>query len=152
MDLIDSTTFWRVMKTRGWEQDDIDRWCEMDGAPTMVGARHKQPMIDAGALMGLRVKFDRAIDAPCAMSGHTAVKVGQGAGPHAASLRCVGCDRHRGWLPKAVADFLLELITRFGRPSEAITIRNSEIRASGRAFGCKRDRNVRHPEPEMKGN
>ena len=89
-----------------------------------------QPIIDATPLIGLRVGLDRTVDVPCAMCGQTIVAIGKGAGPHVASLHCVNCNRHRGWLPTAIAEFLLELITRFGRPSEAITIRNSEIRAS----------------------
>jgi hypothetical protein len=65
--------------------------------------------------------------------GRTIVVIGNGACPHVASLHCANCDRHRGRLPKAVADFLLEMISRFGRPTDVITIRNSEIRASGSA-------------------
>jgi hypothetical protein len=29
-------------------------------------------------------------------------------GPHGHGLVCVICDRHRGWLPKAAADFVAE--------------------------------------------
>jgi hypothetical protein len=78
-------------------------------------------------LLGLPIKLERTIDGPCAVCGETAVIIGEGAGPHVASLHCAGCDRHRGWLSKAITEFLLEMITRFGRPSEAITIRNSEF-------------------------
>jgi hypothetical protein len=47
---------------------------------------------------------------------------GLGAGPHAASLLCNGCANHRGWLPKTIANFLAESISKFGRPAAPITI------------------------------
>jgi hypothetical protein len=96
-------------------------------------ARHDQPTTDATALVGLRISLERKIDICCGACGQTIVVIGNSAGPHIASLHCASCDRHRGRLPKAVADFLLETINRFGRPTEVVTIRNSEIRASGSA-------------------
>jgi hypothetical protein len=81
-------------------------------------------------LIGLPIRLERTIDGPCAVCGETAVIIGAGTGPHVAALRCRRCDRHRGWLPKTVADFLIALIARFGRPAEPITIRNSELAAS----------------------
>jgi hypothetical protein len=75
-----------------------------------------------GLLTGLRLRLERTIDVPCGVCGQTVVV--KGAGPHVASLHCASCDRYRGWLPKAIADFLVETISRFGWPSEAITIRN----------------------------
>jgi hypothetical protein len=87
-------------------------------------------MTDQNTLIGLPIKLQRTIDGSCALCGETAVIIGAGAGPHVASLRCACCDRHRGWLPKTVADFLTDLVLRFGRPAEPITIRNSELAAS----------------------
>jgi hypothetical protein len=109
-------------------------------------------VIDATPLAGLRIRLKRTIDVPCGACGETVVVIGQGAGPHAASLHCGSCDRHRGWLPKAITEFLREMISLFGWPPEAITIQNSEIRASecSRAFGCPRGRDVRTPEPGTK--
>jgi hypothetical protein len=49
--------------------------------------------------------------------------VGPGKGPHAAELRCAKCDVHRGWVSHATHRFLIELINRFGRPTEPIVIR-----------------------------
>jgi hypothetical protein len=94
----------------------------LDGRPP-----HIQSMIDATPLIGLRIRLERTIDVPCGVCGHTFVVIGKCAGPHVASLHCAGCDRHRGWLPKAIADFLVGTIRRFGWPSEAIIIRNPEI-------------------------
>ena len=84
-------------------------------------------MTDAALLTGLRLRLERTIDVPCAVCGQTVVVIGKGDGSHVASLRCASCFRQRGWLPVAIAEFLAELINRFGRPSDAITIRNSEF-------------------------
>jgi hypothetical protein len=97
-------------------------------------------------LLGLPIKLERTIDVPCAVCGETAVVVGAGVGPHTASLRCLRCDRHRGWLPKTVADFLTDLIVRFGRPAEPITIRNSELAAT---LGASAAEASTAPEPEL---
>jgi hypothetical protein len=84
-------------------------------------------------LIGLPIKLERTIDGPCAVCGETAVVVGAGAGPHVAALRCLCCGRHRGWLSKTVADFLMDLVVRFGRPTAPVTIRNSELAAASGA-------------------
>ena len=62
-------------------------------------------------------------DMPCAQCGGVAVVVGKPKGPHVGSLHCQVCDRHRGWLPKSVADFLTETISNFGLPEAPIEIR-----------------------------
>jgi hypothetical protein len=95
-------------------------------------------MIDAPLLAGLRIRLERTKDVPCGVCGQTVVVVGIAAEPHVASLHCAICDRHRGWLPKTIADFLMETINRFGRPSETITIRNPEFaQANATAHGVR---------------
>ena len=86
--------------------------------------------MNATSLIGLRIQLRRTIDKPCSACGGgvTVVVIGPGAGPHIASLHCAACDRHRGWLPKTIAEFLLEAISRFGRPSEVVTIQDSELK------------------------
>jgi hypothetical protein len=84
-------------------------------------------MTDATPLIGLHIRLRRTIDVPCCECGETVVVIGPGKGPHTASLHCTTCNRHRGWLPKTIAEFLLEAISRFGRPREAITIQDSEL-------------------------
>jgi hypothetical protein len=84
-------------------------------------------MTDQAEITGLRIKFARAIDGPCAGCGEIAVVVGPGTDPHVASLRCVCCDRHRGWLPRSLAEFLVEIIQRFGQPTELIIVHNSQF-------------------------
>jgi hypothetical protein len=69
--------------------------------------------------------LERTIDVPCGVCGHTVVVIGPGTGPHVASLRCIDCDHHRGWLPRTITEFLLASISRSGWPDEAITISGS---------------------------
>ena len=83
--------------------------------------------INASPQVGLRIRLYRTKDVPCGACGQADVVIGPGNGPRPASLRCASCGRHRGWLPLALTDFLAEIIGRFGRPSETITIRNSEF-------------------------
>jgi hypothetical protein len=101
-------------------------------------------MTDAPLLTGLRIRLERTKDVPCGVCGQTVVVVGKAAAPHVASLHCATCDRHRGWLPKAIVEFLVATISRFGRPTEVISIRNPEFaQANATApFGCTRDRNI----------
>jgi hypothetical protein len=84
-------------------------------------------MIDVTPLVGLRIRLERTIDVPCGVCGHMVVVIGQGAGPHVASLHCAACERHRGWLPKPIAEFLLAMIHQFGWPPATITIQDSEF-------------------------
>jgi hypothetical protein len=51
----------------------------------------------------------------------TAVIVGS-TGPHAAAAECAGCGRLRQWLARECCEFLIEVVTRFGRPSDPIRI------------------------------
>ena len=110
-------------------------------------------MTDAPVLAGLRIQLERTKDVPCGVCGQTVVVVGKAAGPHVASLHCATCDRHRGWLPKTIADFLVETISRFGWPTEAITIRNPEFAQANTTAHWVHARSQRqHPEPDMRGN
>ena len=84
-------------------------------------------MTDAPLLAGLRIQLERTKDVPCGVCGQAVVVIGKGAGPHVASLHCASCNRHRGWLSSAIAELLMETISRFGRPLEVIVIRNPEF-------------------------
>lgn len=46
---------------------------------------------------------------------------------HTAELRCGGCGKHRGWLPKVALDFLAETTKRFGPSTHPITLRDQTI-------------------------
>lgn len=86
------------------------------------------------ALNGIQAKLERTIDVPCPDCGEAAVVIGSSAGPHVAGLRCICCDRHRGWLSKGAADFILAVIDQFGRPLAPIIVRDSQfVTASGAA-------------------
>jgi hypothetical protein len=43
--------------------------------------------------------------------------------PHAGSLVCSTCGKHRGWLPRHAYNFVTEIINKFGRPTEPIAYR-----------------------------
>jgi hypothetical protein len=88
-------------------------------------------------LIGLQIKLARIIDIPCAECGETTVAICSGADPHMAALRCVCCQRYRGDLPRAVADFLVTAIDKFGRPTAPITIRNSQLAAPSGAVAVE---------------
>jgi hypothetical protein len=81
-------------------------------------------------LVGLLIRMQRTIDVPCSVCGETDVVIGLGAGPHAASLHCASCSRHRGWLPKLVRDFLAEVVRLHGWPTDPITIHSSDYEAA----------------------
>ena len=83
-------------------------------------------MTNAAELAGLRIQLGWTKDVPCGVCGQMAVVIGKGVDPHIASLHCANCDRHRGWLPKAIADFLMATISQFGWP-EAVTVHNPEF-------------------------
>jgi hypothetical protein len=90
-----------------------------------------------GILMGLRIRLERTIDVACAECGETVVAIGSGAGPDFPALRCTCCERHRGYLPNAVADFLVTAIEKFGRPTAPITIRDSQLAAPSGAVAVE---------------
>jgi hypothetical protein len=73
------------------------------------------------SIFGLVIIADRA---PCPACGSAELLTGSSKGPHAASLRCNRCDRHRGYVSAALAKFLTEAITRFGRPTAPLIVRN----------------------------
>ena len=72
-------------------------------------------------LRNLKVKLERDIDKikPC-YSNLAIIRPGKA--PHAGELRCSCCNRHRGWLSKPTAAWLLAVIKQFGPPREPLTI------------------------------
>ena len=72
------------------------------------------------------VRLDRSTDRkrPCCENLAT---LRPGKGPHGAELRCAGCGRHRGWLPKQATEFLDDIASRFGNPAEPIVLRDNSI-------------------------
>ena len=75
-------------------------------------------------LIGRRVLLDRIVDQASGCHSNL-VEISAGRGPHAYELRCTVCGNHRGWLPKAAADFLREAIRTFGAPQTPPTWRDT---------------------------
>jgi hypothetical protein len=75
-----------------------------------------------GPLTGLAVRLPEHC-----CCGSDVARIGPPAGPHLAELRC---EHHRGWLPRQAHQFLIELINKFGRPTEPIVIRRGRLPCS----------------------
>jgi hypothetical protein len=73
-------------------------------------------------LHGIEVKIESTTARPCCSDNNIAI-LGYAAGPHAASLMCAHCGRHRGWLSKQTAGKIEAIIEKFGRPAEPIILR-----------------------------
>ena len=71
----------------------------------------------------LLVRIERAGEQPCC-AGLNTIHIAKP--PHAGELRCAGCGRHRGWLPKQAVDFLSTVADRFGDP-DPIVLRDQTI-------------------------
>jgi hypothetical protein len=82
------------------------------------------PHVESPAI-GMLVELDRTIDRERPCHDNLAL-VHAGRGPHAAELRCATCNQHRGWLPKAAADFIATTGARFGAP-ETLVLRDNTI-------------------------
>jgi hypothetical protein len=55
--------------------------------------------------------------------GAVRATTGAGAGPHIASLRCIFCGTHRGWVSRETYSFIAETVRLTGRPTAPIVIR-----------------------------
>jgi hypothetical protein len=78
-------------------------------------------MIDVTPIKDIKVELHRSDNDFCHCGATMAIIV-KGVGPHAAALRCISCDRHRGWLSENDATKMVETVNLFGVPTEAITI------------------------------
>jgi hypothetical protein len=85
-------------------------------------ARQSSPQLDtfhnADPLIGLEIKLPRHC-----RCGHDMLRVGPGRDPHRASLHCARCGRLCGWLSPKTANFLSDVIGRFGRPITPVQVR-----------------------------
>jgi hypothetical protein len=75
--------------------------------------------------IGMMVRLDRDIDRQKPCCSNTAV-IRPGKAQHAGELRCATCNKHRGWLPQTVLNFITETTQRFGAPPEPVVIRQQE--------------------------
>jgi hypothetical protein len=81
-------------------------------------------MIDVTPIKDIKVELHRSDNDFCHCGATMAIIV-KGVGPHEAALRCISCDRHRGWLSENDATKMVETVNLFGVPTEAITIRKA---------------------------
>jgi hypothetical protein len=85
--------------------------------------------------IGLTVKLDRDIDRqrPC----HDNVAIIQpGKPPHAGELRCATCGAHRGWASKALLDFVVGTMKRFGAPQTVTWRKETRLDIAARQGGA----------------
>jgi hypothetical protein len=69
-------------------------------------------------LVGLHVILPGA----CRHCGSHAATIGAGKAMHKAALFCE-CGRHGGWMSNQSFNFVSEIVSRFGRPTEPIVVR-----------------------------
>ena len=74
-------------------------------------------VIDIAPILGLSVYLWRSKDRPCSCGKNIIQRaiIGEGAAPHAASVRCSWCNRHRGWLPAQAVLFWSDTARIFGK-------------------------------------
>jgi hypothetical protein len=79
-----------------------------------------------GDLVGLEIKLNRPVDRerPCCRNVCT---IGAARGPHAGELICTDCGQRRGWLSQSTAQWIREVVARFGAPRTPIIIRASSF-------------------------
>jgi hypothetical protein len=70
---------------------------------------------------GLVVKM---IHRACRTCGGVDFVIGSSCNMHHASLRCVQCNQHAGWLSRGAYVFIQMTVSKFGRPTEPITVRH----------------------------
>jgi hypothetical protein len=94
----------------------------MNTAPTIA----EHDLFGQAIVPPLLVRLDRTTDRLHPCCDNLAV-LRPGKAPHVAELRCANCNRHRGWLPKAVLDFLTTTAQRFGASADPIILRDSTV-------------------------
>jgi hypothetical protein len=109
--------------------------------------------------MSTIVRLDRSTDRerPCCENLAT---LRPGKGSHGAELRCAGCGRHRGWLPKGATEFLDAIVNRFGYSADPIVLHDNSIgdhemkKFDDKNRGClfKNDRKDDDKSPDYKGS
>src|SRR5262249_47121489 len=77
----------------------------------------------ASALQSLAVQLP-----DCCQCGSYQAVIGEGKGPHRASLICSECQRHRGWMTHESHAFVTEFTEKFGKSATAIQIRRKSLR------------------------
>jgi hypothetical protein len=84
------------------------------------------------SILGLKVQLARAADRdrPCCRN---ICIIEAGREPYAGKLRCVDCNRARGWLSKVTADWIEQVAACFGAPTTPIIVRRAHLFQEGEA-------------------
>src|SRR5262245_49327993 len=77
------------------------------GAVVTQQSLFRDAEIEVSPLNGLRLRLEGKYARGCCKN---VAIVHAGNGPHAAELRCADCGRHCGWLPRAAAKWLLDIL------------------------------------------
>jgi hypothetical protein len=77
------------------------------------------------SLIGLKIKLDRPADRerPCCRNVCCIIDAGKSL--HAGAFQCADCGQRRGWLSKPTAQWIEQVVTRFGAPSTPIVVRKA---------------------------
>jgi hypothetical protein len=149
--LHEGRTQWRRTLEKKWLSEYGALCLRLSAAePLVVIPRHiwgPYPRRDAAMTMPLEL-FAGPADPPCHAAaapidplyglfvqlsdtcrcGSRVAIIGEGKGPHRASLFCERCGTHRGWMANAAHAFVSKIIEKFGKPTTPIRVRrnNSE--------------------------
>jgi hypothetical protein len=88
------------------------------------------PVTSSSPLVGAAVFLDRTCDQRNPCCSNTGL-ITVGTVPHAASIICGTCGRHRGWLSRDSVQKLHRVIECFGVPAEPMTIRDPSSHFTG---------------------
>jgi hypothetical protein len=77
-----------------------------------------EPSPPASPLIGQHVRLDRV----CSCGSNIAVIGSSSPEVHAGRLSCANCGTFAGWLPRATARWLTNIVTRFGAPPSSSPI------------------------------
>jgi len=87
---------------------------------------------EVSPLTGLRLRLEGKYASKCCKN---IAIVHPGKGSHAAELRCADCSRHCGWLPRAAANWLLDVLAFWPNAKQEThiltNVKDSDPRGSG---------------------
>jgi hypothetical protein len=93
------------------------------------------PSSDIAPIIGQRVELRRSRDVDCPKCKSRIGIIGEGVGPHWASINCSYCGRHRAWMPAKLTGALIEAVKAFGRPEQPIILRTPVASSGANAAG-----------------
>jgi Fe-S-cluster-containing hydrogenase component 2 len=98
--------------------------------------------IDVTPILGIKDHLRRTKDKPCNTCASTTAIVREGTATHAASLRCFGCGKFRGWAPAELVKFWVGIANALSHRPQP----HEPRRGAGRSRrACVRARHRRRP-------